>query len=101
MEIEVLKSKIRDIVDFPSKGVVFKDLTTLIKDGEALREMADAIYEMYKDMGITKIVGIESRGFITGSILAYKLGCHFLPTLIRSKWSQPRRIIPLQLRPEP
>ena len=79
MEIEVLKSKIRDIIDFPSKGIVFKDLTTLIKDGEALREMADAIADMYKDKGITKVVGIESRGFITGSILAYKFGCGFVP----------------------
>jgi adenine phosphoribosyltransferase len=79
MEIEVLKSKIRDIIDFPSKGIVFKDLTTLIKDGEALREMADAIADMYKDKGITKVVGIESRGFVMGAALAVKLNAGFVP----------------------
>mgnify|MGYP002517367413 CR=1 FL=1 len=79
MTVEELKLKIRDIVDFPSKGIVFKDLTTLIKDGVALHDMADAIAEIYKDKGITKVVGIESRGFITGSILAYKFGCGFVP----------------------
>ena len=79
MTVEELKLKIRDIADFPSKGIVFKDLTTLIKDGQALHDMADAIAEIYKDKGITKVVGIESRGFITGSILAYKFGCGFVP----------------------
>ncbi len=79
MTVEDLKSTIRDVVDFPSKGIVFKDLTTLIKDGEALRTMSDALYEMYKDKGITKVVGIESRGFIAGSILAAALGCGFVP----------------------
>ena len=79
MEIEDLKLKIRDIPDFPSKGIMFRDLTTLLKDGEALTLMSDALVDMYKDKGITKVVGIESRGFIGGSITAYKLGCGFVP----------------------
>lgn len=79
MEIEDLKLKIRDIPDFPSKGIMFRDLTTLLKDGEALALMSDALVDMYKDKGITKVVGIESRGFIGGSIMAYKMGCGFVP----------------------
>ena len=79
MEIEDLKLKIRDIPDFPSKGIMFRDLTTLLKDGEALTLMSDVLVDMYKDKGITKVVGIESRGFIGGSIMAYKLGCGFVP----------------------
>ncbi len=79
MEIEDLKLKIRDIPDFPSKGIMFRDLTTLLKDGEALTLMSDALVDMYKDKGITKVVGIESRGFIGGSIMAYRLGCGFVP----------------------
>ncbi len=79
MTIEDLKLTIRDVPDFPSKGIMFRDLTTLIKNGEALHLMSDALADIYKDRGVTKVVGIESRGFIGGSILAYKLGCGFVP----------------------
>lgn len=79
MEIEDLRLKIRDIPDFPSKGIVFRDLTTLFKDGEALHVMSRALADLYRDKGVTKIVGIESRGFIGGSIMAYELGCGFVP----------------------
>lgn len=79
MTQEELKSKIRDVEDFPTKGIVFRDLTTLIKDGEALREITDRIADMYRDKGVTKVVGIESRGFITGAVIADKLGCGFVP----------------------
>ena len=79
MTVKDLKSTIRDVVDFPSKGIVFRDLTTLIKDGEALYVMSSALRELYADKGVTKVVGIESRGFIGGSILAYQLGCGFVP----------------------
>lgn len=79
MTIDDLKGAIRDVPDFPSKGIMFRDLTTLIKNGEALRVMSDAIADMYRDKGVTKVVGIESRGFIGGSIMAYKLGCGFVP----------------------
>lgn len=79
MELEQLKATIRDVVDFPSKGIIFRDLTTMIKNGEALQLMGDALAELYKEKGVTKVVGIESRGFIGGSILAYKLGAGFVP----------------------
>jgi adenine phosphoribosyltransferase len=79
MELEELKSKIRDVYDFPTKGIIFRDLTTLIKDGEALHTVSKELAKMYADKGVTKIVGIESRGFITGSILAYELGSGFVP----------------------
>lgn len=79
MKIEELKTLIRDVPDFPSKGIIFRDLTTLLKNGEALHTMSDALADIYAEKGITKIVGIESRGFIAGSILAYKLGCGFVP----------------------
>ena len=79
MTVEDLKMTIRDVPDFPSKGIMFRDLTTMIKDGEALHVMSDALADLYRDKGVTKVVGIESRGFIGGSILAYKLGCGFVP----------------------
>lgn len=79
MTIEQLKDTIRDVPDFPSKGIMFRDLTTMIKNGEALHVMSDAITDLYRDKGVTKVVGIESRGFIGGSILAYKLNAGFVP----------------------
>lgn len=79
MNLEELKGIIRDIPDFPSKGIMFRDLTTMIKNGEALHVTSEALRELYKDKGVTKVVGIESRGFICGSILAYELGCGFVP----------------------
>ena len=79
MQIEELKAIIRDVPDFPSVGIMFRDLTTMIKNGEALHVMGDALAELYKDKGVTKVVGIESRGFIGGSILADRLGAGFVP----------------------
>ena len=79
MTLEDLKSSIRDVPDFPSKGIIFRDLTTMIKNGEALHLMGKKLADLYKDKGVTKVVGIESRGFIGGSIMAYKLGCGFVP----------------------
>ncbi|MBD5420480.1 MAG: adenine phosphoribosyltransferase [Muribaculaceae bacterium] len=79
MQIEDLKAIIRDVPDFPSVGIMFRDLTTMIKNGEALHVMGDALADLYKDKGVTKVVGIESRGFIGGSILADRLGAGFVP----------------------
>lgn len=79
MEIEDLKLAIRDIPDFPSKGIIFRDLTTLLKNGEALHMLNDELIDMYRGKGITKVVGIESRGFICGSIMAYALNAGFVP----------------------
>ena len=74
MNIEVLKENLRCIPDFPKKGINFRDVTTLYKSAECMKIMTDELYEKYKDKGITKIVGIESRGFILASALAYRLG---------------------------
>lgn len=79
MTTEQLISHIRVIPDFPVKGINFQDVTTLFKDAECLQELSDRIYEMYKDKGITKVVGIESRGFVLGAILAARLGAGFVP----------------------
>jgi adenine phosphoribosyltransferase len=79
MELEDLKGLIRDIPNFPSKGIIFRDLTTLLKNGEALHLMGDKLADLYRGLGVTKVVGIESRGFIGGSVLAYELGCGFVP----------------------
>lgn len=79
MKIEDLKAIIRDVPDFPSMGIMFRDLTTMIKNGEALHLTGDALAALYKDKGVTKVVGIESRGFIGGSILADRLGAGFVP----------------------
>lgn len=77
--MEYVKSVIRDIVDFPKKGVVFKDLTTVFKDPRALHIVGWDLAQLYRDKGVTKVVGIESRGFVFGSILAYELGAGFVP----------------------
>lgn len=74
MNNETLLKNLRCIPDFPQKGINFRDVTTLFKDPECLEIMVDELYEMYKDKGITKIVGIESRGFVISSALAIRLG---------------------------
>ena len=79
MKLEDLKGTIRDVPDFPSKGIIFRDLTTMIKNGDALHVTGEALAELYKDKGVTKVVGIESRGFIGGSIMAFELGAGFVP----------------------
>jgi adenine phosphoribosyltransferase len=78
-EMTYLKGIVRNIPDFPVPGVQFKDLTTLFKDAKALKMLEQAMLELYKDKGITKVVGIESRGFIGGSMLAVHLGAGFVP----------------------
>ena len=79
MSKETLAKSIREIPDFPIPGILFYDVTTLFKEPAALQELSDTLYEMYKDKGITKVVGIESRGFIMGPILATRLGAGFVP----------------------
>lgn len=77
--MEYVKSKVRDVIDFPQKGVVFRDLTTVFKDPRALHIIGWDLSQLYRDKGVTKVVGIESRGFIGGSILAFELGAGFVP----------------------
>ncbi len=78
MAIE-LKNYIRDVKDFPKPGIVFKDITTLLKDPVALKETLNILYDFASGLDITKVVGIESRGFIFGAMLAEKLGVGFVP----------------------
>lgn len=79
MNKDLLLSNLRNIPDFPIPGIQFKDVTSLFKKPECLKELNDALYELYKDSGITKVVGIESRGFVMGSALAIKLNAGFVP----------------------
>ena len=74
MNNKTLVENLRCIPDFPQKGINFRDVTTLFKNPACMQIMLDELYELYKDKGITKIVGIESRGFVMASALAIKLG---------------------------
>ncbi|HEX2230003.1 MAG TPA: adenine phosphoribosyltransferase [Candidatus Binatia bacterium] len=72
-----IRQAIREIPDFPKPGIVFKDITPLLADGQLFRQTIDALAERYQDQQIDTVLGIESRGFIIGSALAYKLGAGF------------------------
>lgn len=74
-----LKKYIRDIPDFPEKGVMFRDVTTLLKEPEPMRYVIDTIVDKYKDQRVDKLVSVEARGFIFGGVIAYRLNCGFVP----------------------
>lgn len=78
MNTELLLKNLRNVPNFPIPGIQFKDVSTLFKNPECLKELTDTLYEMYKDKGITKVVGIESRGFVVGATLALRLGAGFV-----------------------
>jgi len=80
-----LKPFIRDIPDFPKKGIIFKDITTLLKNGKKFREAVDLIAQEFKDKKIDVIVSVEARGFIFGAALAYKLGSGIIPVRKKGK----------------
>ncbi|GAB1723321.1 MAG: Adenine phosphoribosyltransferase [Nitrospira sp.] len=73
------KSLIREVPDFPKPGILFYDITTLLKDPQAFRAIADELAARYEGQGIAKVIGIESRGFILGGTLAARLGAGFVP----------------------
>ncbi|KAA6341596.1 Adenine phosphoribosyltransferase [termite gut metagenome] len=79
MTKEKLIKNVRNIPDFPIPGIQFKDVTTLFKDTECLQILSDMLYDTYKNKGITKVVAIESRGFIMAPILATRLNAGFIP----------------------
>ena len=79
MDVAELRSKIRDIKDFPTEGILFKDITTLLKDAPAFRTVIDRLAERYERERVDVVVGIESRGFIFGGALAHQLGAGFVP----------------------
>ena len=78
MNENLLLKNLRTIPDFPKPGVHFKDVSTLFKNPDCIREMLNELVRLYKDKGITKVVGIESRGFVMGGMLAEKLGAGFV-----------------------
>ncbi|MCR5561562.1 MAG: adenine phosphoribosyltransferase [Bacteroidales bacterium] len=86
-----LIENIRIVPDYPVKGIMFFDVTTLFKNAECFEEIVSRICEAYKDKGITKVAGIESRGFITGAAVAARLGAGFVP--IRKPGKLPARVV--------
>lgn len=86
-----LKQSIRSIPGWPIEGVIFRDITTLMKDPNSLKEACDILYERYRNRDIDKIVGIDARGFVFGAVLAYKLGIGFIP--VRKKGKLPAETI--------
>ena len=86
-----LKDKIRAIPNFPIEGIIFRDITTLMQDGEAFKEACNQFYERYKDKKIDKVVGIDARGFVFGAVLAYLLNVGFVT--VRKKGKLPYKTI--------
>jgi len=86
-----LKSFVRTIEDYPIEGISFKDITTLLKEPVAFKNVVDQISDHYKDKGITKIVSLESRGFIVGGAVAYCINAGFVP--IRKKGKLPAQVL--------
>jgi adenine phosphoribosyltransferase len=85
-----LKASIRNVPNFPKPGIQFKDLTTLWQDRESFRQSVDLLYDRYRDRGIDKVVGAESRGFIVASPLAYLLNAGFVPVRKKGKLPAPQ-----------
>lgn len=98
MTAEEVKLQIRNIPDFPVKGIQFKDITTALQQPECLRWMRDEMVNLYKDRGITKIVGIESRGFIIAPAVAMELGVGFVP--IRKPGKLPAETVEISYQKE-
>jgi adenine phosphoribosyltransferase len=84
---DYIKSKVRSIPDWPIKGVIFRDITTLLQDPKAFKEICSIFYNRYTNQKVDKIVGIDARGFLFGSVLSYKLDIGFVP--IRKKGKLP------------
>ena len=89
---ERVKKMIRDIPDFPKKGILFKDITTLLADGKEFQHAIDLLAERYKDKGIDRVVAVEARGFILGAPLAYRLGAGFVPVRKKGKLPHPEKL---------
>ena len=98
MRAEEVKLQIRNIPDFPVKGIQFKDITTALQQPECLRWMRDEMVNLYKNKGITKIVGIESRGFIIAPAVAMELGVGFVP--IRKPGKLPAETVEISYQKE-
>ena len=88
---DYIKSKVRSIPDWPIKGVIFRDITTLLEDPRAFKAICSIFYNRYVNEKVDKIVGIDARGFLFGAVLAYELGIGFVP--IRKKGKLPYKTI--------
>jgi adenine phosphoribosyltransferase len=86
-----IKQMIRDVPDFPKQGILFKDITTVLADGESYRKVIDLLADRYEGHGIDRVVAVEARGFILGAPLAYKLGAGFVP--VRKKGKLPYKTL--------
>jgi len=84
-----LYNHIRSIPDFPKKGIMYRDITTLLRDGVAFRDAVDSLVTPFRDRKIQKVVGVESRGFIFGAVIAHQLGAGFVP--VRKSGKLPSR----------
>ena len=91
IDITALKNAIRDVPDFPKKGILFKDITTLLSQGALFRQTIDILAKHYAGQGIKKIVCVESRGFMFGAPVAYQLGVGVVP--VRKKGKLPYRTL--------
>jgi adenine phosphoribosyltransferase len=89
MQVSELRAKIRDIKDFPTEGILFRDITTLLKDGPAWASVIDHLASTYVAARVDVVVGVESRGFIFGGALAHQLGTGFVPVRKRGKLPAP------------
>lgn len=98
MTIEDVKKEVRDIPDFPSKGIMFKDLTTVFKNAACMEYLTEELSALYKNEGITKVIGIESRGFILGGALAKELKAGFVP--VRKKGKLPANCFEIEYQLE-
>src|SRR5437773_1534284 len=85
MELDEIRAKIREIKNFPTEGILFKDITTLLKDGPAWRAVIDHLAGRFQGSGIDVVVGVESRGFIFGGAVAHELRAGFVPVRKRGK----------------
>ena len=85
VQTEFLKSLVRDVPDFPKKGIVFKDITTVLKDGRAFTSLVDSIADRFRNERVSSVVCIEARGFVLGSAVAYALGCGIIPVRKKGK----------------
>ena len=91
MNVELIKAHVRTIPDFPKPGILFRDITTVYKNADCLQELTRSLTAYYKDKGITKVLGIESRGYTMASILAQQLNAGFV--FVRKPGKLPARTV--------
>ena len=97
MNLKTLSSLIRDVPDFPKKGIIFKDITPLLKDGHALRFACDQLASHFQAQNIEQVIGIESRGFIFSPMIAYRLEAGFVPVRKKGKLPAAKTQVSYQL----